>query len=177
MIFPVGYHSLHPNVSMNFQMNRMYGCVGEPEMLEEMRTVAPRISTYADWKREFVALAEQASKTGHPLRSGFYWRSAEFFMSVDDPDRKGAREKFLDAVRAVYAAELGERHAVPYAQGGVSGFLPAYRFKPPNAKATLVVFGGFDSYVEELTAVFVYLRDAGYDVIAFEGPGQGGALE
>ncbi len=177
MTFPVGYHRLHPDVSLNFQMNRLFGCVGEPEMLEEMRSVAPRISTYADWKREFVALAERASKTGHLLRSGFYWRSAEFFMRVDDPDRKGARERFLDAVRSIYAADLGERHAVPYADGKISGFLPAYRFTPPHAKATLVVFGGFDSYIEELTAVFVYLRDAGYDVIAFEGPGQGSALE
>ena len=35
--------------------------------------------------------------------------------------------------------------------------------------------GGFDSYIEELTSAFFYLREAGYDVIAFEGPGQGGA--
>lgn len=111
--FPVGYHSLHPDVSMNFQMNRWYGCVGEPEMLEEMRTVAPRIATYTDWKREFVALAERASKNGHHLRSGFYWRSAEFFMMIDDPDRKNAREKFLGAIRSVYGADLGDRYEVP----------------------------------------------------------------
>ena len=37
-------------------------------------------------------------------------------------------------------------------------------------------FGGFDSYIEELTSAFLFLRDAGYEVIAFEGPGQGGAL-
>ena len=177
MIFPIGYYNLHPDVSMNFQMNRLYGCVGEPEMLAEMRAVAPRISNYADWKREFVALAERAFKNGHLLRSGFYWRSAEFFMMVDDPDRKSAREKFLGVVRSVYEAELGERQAVPYADGDIRGLLPAYRFKPPRAKGTIVLFGGFDSYIEELTSVFVYLRDAGYDVIAFEGPGQGGALD
>lgn len=27
--FPVGYYPLHPNVSLNFQMNRFYGWVGE----------------------------------------------------------------------------------------------------------------------------------------------------
>ena len=177
MTFPIGYYSLHPDVSMNFQMNRWYGCVGEPGMLEEMRTVAPRIATYADWKREFVALAESASKNGHLLRSGFYWRSAEFFMMIDDPDRKTAREKFLAAIRSVYGAELGERYSVPYTDGKISGFLPAYRFRRSRVKGTIVLFGGFDSYTEELTAVLVYLRDAGYDVIAFEGPGQGGALE
>ena len=87
MTFPIGYHDLHPDMSMNYQMNRFYGSVGEPDMLEEMRMAAPRIATYADWKREFVALAERASQQGHVLRAGFYWRSADFFMRPDDPDR------------------------------------------------------------------------------------------
>ena len=177
MTFPVGYHDLHPDISMNFQMNRWFGGVGEPEMLEEMRMAAPRIATYADWKREFVALAEHASLRGHVLRAGAYWRAAEFFMRVDDVERKDAREKFLVAVRSVYGQELGERHAVPYTDCDVQGFLPAYRLKPPRAKCTVVFFGGFDSCIEELTTAFVYLRDAGYDVIAFDGPGQGSALD
>jgi len=177
MTFSIGYHSLHPDTSMNFQMNRWFGWVGEPGMLEEMRMVALRIATYADWKREFLALAERASLHGHVLRAGFYWRSAEFFMQAGDPERKGARARFLGAVRSVYGLELGERHAVPYADGRIRGFLPAYRFKPPRAKSTIVFFGGFDSYIEELTSAFVHLRDAGYDVIAFDGPGQGGALD
>jgi pimeloyl-ACP methyl ester carboxylesterase len=174
--FPIGYHSLHPDVSMNFQMNRWYSWVGEPEMLEEMRIVVPKITTYADWKREFVALAESASDRGHILRSGFYWRSADFFMRADDPDRKGAREKFLEAAQSVYGLDLGERYEIPYVDGQIKGFLPAYRFTPAQSKGTMVFFGGFDSYIEELTLAFIYLRDAGYEVIAFEGPGQGGAL-
>ena len=177
MAFPVGYHSLHPDVSMNFQMNRWFGGVGEPDMLEEMRLAAPRIATYADWKREFVALAEHASQQGHLLRSGFYWRSAEFFMRVEDVERKNAHDKFLAAVRSVYVRELGDRHAVPYTDGDAHGFLPAYRLKPTRAKGTIVIFGGFDGYIEELSKEFIYLRDAGYDVIAFDGPGQGGALD
>ena len=175
--FPVGYYSLHPNPSMNFQMNRWFGWVGEPDMLEEMRWVAPRIVTYSDWKREFIALAELAAEQGRVLKAGFYWRSAEFFMRADDPERKQARKRFLEAVRSRYGLELGERHAVPYADGHARGVLPAYRFKPLRAKCTIVFFGGFDSYVEELTSAFIALRDAGYDVIAFDGPGQGGALD
>ena len=30
MIFPWGYHQIHPDVSMNFQMNRWFGWVGAP---------------------------------------------------------------------------------------------------------------------------------------------------
>jgi pimeloyl-ACP methyl ester carboxylesterase len=142
-----------------------------------MRAASARIVTYADWKREFLALAERASKQGRVLRAGFYWRSAVFFMQAGDPDRKSAREKFQSAVRSAYEPELGERHSVPYADGLIEGTLPAYRLKPERAKCTIVFFGGFDSYIEELTSAFIYLRDAGYDVIAFDGPGQGGALD
>ena len=176
MAFPIGYHRLHPDTSMNFQMNRWFGWVGEPGMLDEMRTAADRIASYADWTREFLALAERASQRGHVLRAAFYWRSAEFFMRADDPRRNDARDRFLDGVRSVHGISLGERHAVPYADGERSGLLPAYRLKPRRAKCTIVFFGGFDSYIEELAPAFVYLRDAGFDVVAFDGPGQGGAL-
>ena len=174
--FPVGFYKLHPDVSMNFQMNRWYSWVGEPGMLDEMRSVAPRIKNYVDWKREFLALADHASGQGHALRAGFYFRAAEFFMRTDDPDRRNAREQFLSAVRSVYGLDKLGRHEVPYTADGVAGVLPAYRFTPSRSKGTIVFFGGFDSYIEELTPAFFYLRDAGYEVIAFEGPGQGGAL-
>ena len=35
--FPVGYYTLHPDASINFQMNRFYDWVGDPSMLTEMR--------------------------------------------------------------------------------------------------------------------------------------------
>lgn len=174
--FPVGYHSLHPAASLNFQMNRWFGWVGEPEMLVEMRLAAARIAGYADWKREFLALASDATRRGHLLRAAFYWRSAEFFMSPEDPDRPAARKGFLQTIRSVYGLRPDDRHAVPYADQQHRGSLPAYRFKPVQAKSTIVFFGGFDSSIEELMEAFLFLRDAGYDVIAFEGPGQGGAL-
>ena len=82
----------------------------------------------------------------------------------------------MAALRSVYSLGKSERHAVTYTDGPLTGHLPAYRFKPPRAKCTIVFFGGFDSYIEELTSAFIYLRDSGFDVIAFDGPGQGGAL-
>jgi pimeloyl-ACP methyl ester carboxylesterase len=175
-VFPIGFHALHPDISMNFQMNRWYSWVGEAGMLEEMRGVAPRITNFVDWKREFLVLADTAKREGHVLRAGFYFRAADFFMRADDPDRHHARAEFLNAVRSVYGLDQLGRHEVPYAAEGAAGVLPAYRFTPHSSKGTIVFFGGFDSYIEELTSAFFYLRDAGYEVIAFEGPGQGGAL-
>jgi pimeloyl-ACP methyl ester carboxylesterase len=173
--FPVGFHLLHPDVSMNFQMNRWFSWVGEADMLDELRGVAPRIANYVDWKREFLALAETADRRGHVLRAGLYFRAADFFMRTADPDRRHAHAQFLHAMRSVYGLDQLGRE-VPYVVDGTRFVLPAYRFTPQRCKGTIVFFGGFDSYIEELTPALFYLRDAGYEVIAFEGPGQGGAL-
>ena len=35
--FPIGYYELHPDISINFQLNRFYGWVGDDSMLTEMR--------------------------------------------------------------------------------------------------------------------------------------------
>jgi pimeloyl-ACP methyl ester carboxylesterase len=42
-------------------------------------------------------------------------------------------------------------------------------------KGTIVMHGGFDSYIEEFYSWMRYFSDRGYDVVAFEGPGQGAA--
>ncbi len=177
---PVGYHAIHPDQSLNFQMNRWLSWVGDVGMLDEMRTVAPRITTYADWQREFAALAQQAlaneRSPAQNLKAAYYLRAAEFFLQADDPKRKPMREKFVQLTRDHYGVKPNDQHRVPYSDGLVQGFLPVYRFTPTHPKGTVVFFGGFDSYLEELFLGFFWLRDAGFEVVAFEGPGQGGAL-
>jgi len=74
-------------------------------------------------------------------------------------------------VRAAWG--VSEPDHVPFA----NGYLPYYRFTPANSRGTIVLFGGFDSYIEEFFSIMMNLRDQGHDVVAFEGPGQGGALE
>ena len=173
---PVGYQAVHPDASLNFQMNRWFSWVGEVGMLEEMRTVAPRVATYADWQREFATLAQQALEKGQNLRAAYDLRAAEFFLPAGDPQRKPMREKFVQLTRDHYGVKFADQHRVPYADGPVHGFLPVYRFTPAQPKGVVVFCGGFDSYLEELFLFFFWLRDAGYGVVAFEGPGQGGAL-
>ena len=119
--FSIGLYQQHPDVSMNFQMNRWFSGVGEADMLDDMRSVAPRIANYADWKREFLKLAETAAAQGHTLRAEFYHPSAEFFMRPDDPDRKTARARFIAAVRSVYELDPDDRNQVPTAYPFDSG--------------------------------------------------------
>jgi pimeloyl-ACP methyl ester carboxylesterase len=83
------------------------------------------------------------------------------------------RQRFVDLVLGHFKIPAAANTRIPFE----SGWLPAYRLTPAKPKGTLVVFGGFDSYIEEWLPAALFFRDVGYDTILFEGPGQGAALE
>lgn len=169
----VGYYDLHPDVSINFQLNRWVQWLGDASALKDMQTVAPKIKTYTDLRHEFLLLSEQALQQNRPLASAYYLRTAEFFVWADDPQKHPMRDRFVQLMRQCYDISEDEQYQIPYQ----TGFLPAYRFTPPQPKATFVLFGGYDSYIEEFFPIAFFFVEAGYDVIIFEGAGQGGALE
>jgi alpha-beta hydrolase superfamily lysophospholipase len=171
--FPVGYHELHPNVSLNFQLNRFYGWANDGKMLDEIRAAAPRISSYDDWTREMLQLSDNALAAGRRLPSAYYSRGAQFFLDPDDPRYEPALQRFLDNVLAGNGVTPDDHHLVPY-QGT---HLSAYRFSPARPRGTIVVFGGFDSYIVEWLPAAIALRDAGLDTVIFDGPGQGTVLD
>src|SRR5215469_4626036 len=171
--FPVGYHPLHPNALLNYQMNRFWGWVGEEQMLEELRAAAPRIAGYPDWIREMLELSDKALANGRRLPAAYYAEMAHFFTAPDDPRRQPALQRFLDNVLAANGVTPDDHHLVPYQQAHLS----AYRFTPERPRGTIVLFGGYDTYIEEWLPAILAFRDAGLDIVAFDGPGQGTVLD
>ena len=171
--FPVGYYQLHPNVTLNFQMNRFWGWVGEEQMLDELRAAGPRIASFADWVREMRELSDKALADGRRLPAAYYARAAQFFLAPDDPRYQPALQRFLDNVLPGNGVTPDDHHLVAYQQGQLS----AYRFTPEQSRGAIVVFGGFDSYIEEWLPAAIAFRDAGLDTVVFNGPGQGTVLD
>jgi pimeloyl-ACP methyl ester carboxylesterase len=170
--FPVGYHQFHSNKIMNYQLNRWYSF--GYWRLEDLQEAALRINTLEDWKHEMVRQAEKAVADGRMVNAAFFYRSAEFFTLPDDPDKLTLYDVFQETFYGhVFDPSRAERVQVPYE--GV--FLPAFWLKaqPEEAKGTLVIHGGFDSFTEEFYYMALWFSDHGYDVILFDGPGQGGA--
>jgi pimeloyl-ACP methyl ester carboxylesterase len=167
---PIGYHRFHPDVSINFQCNRWVQWIG-PSAIDEVTELASRANTYPELIDAFLALAERVRAADRTLAGAYYDRAAEFFMSATDPRRPAARARFLHTMRAIYdvAPDL-----VPFG----SGSMPAYDLRPDRQiGAPIVMFGGFDSYVEEFLPMVAGMVDAGRRIVVFEGPGQGSALE
>ena len=140
----VGWHELHPDVSLNFQLNR-WAAYGGPSWLAEVRPMVSTLSTYEVWKDTFVSLGERAAAQGRALDAALHFRSAEFFMGPANPRKAPLR----DRLRALFreAAGVPPSALLPVPFGALR--LPAWRLVPSCSRGTCVVFGGFDSYVEE----------------------------
>ncbi|MDX1435601.1 MAG: alpha/beta fold hydrolase [Anaerolineales bacterium] len=170
--FPVGYHDLHKTKIMDFQLNRWYS-LGYCR-LEDMQEAGAKIKKLSDWKSEMVRLAEKALAEGRLMNGTFHYRAAEFFTPGSDPDKLALYDRFIDLFyNQLFLDEPLERHQVPYQDT----FLPALRIpaQSEQQRGTLVIHGGFDSFIEEFYSMASYFAVRGYEVIMFEGPGQGGA--
>lgn len=169
--FPVGYHRFHRKQLFNFPLNRWYsqGYVRREDMAE----AGSRLATFADWKREMLRLADQAVDEGRLMNAAFCYRAAELYTMSHDPDKEALYDTFIEVFYKAFQNDNIARHRIPYDDG----FLPAIAIPASGeGKGTILLHGGFDSFIEEWYSMMRYFADQGYDVIGFEGPGQGGAL-
>jgi pimeloyl-ACP methyl ester carboxylesterase len=171
MTFPSKYYQLHEDANINFQLNRCLTWIGE-ECLQDIQNAGKKIHDFQDWKRELLILAETAKASNNLIQSAYYYRSAEFFMSPDDPDKEKAYNEFIALITTEFHMKEADKILIPFEGGN----LPAIRLSIPNPKGTILFHGGFDSFIEELLPVLNVFNKNGYDLIVFEGPGQGAAL-
>lgn len=168
----VGIHHLHDDVSINFQLNRWVAWTGG-DALPDIRSIASQMTDFATSQRLFLRLAETALAQEDLRRAAFHIRAAEFFLPGDDPEKRPLRARFVELLLRSRGMNDSDRDRVPFG----TGWLPAYHFDAPQPKGTVLVFGGFDSYIEELFPIMDALSAHGWEVVGFDGPGQGGALE
>jgi len=167
----VGWLDLHPDKSLNFQLNRWLAYGGE-RWLADVRPVLSNLRGYDAWRDTFVLLSERAEGDGRMLDAALHLRAAEFFMVPGDPRKTSARHRLTAMLRDAYGVTVADLRDVPFADAT----LPTFCFAADKPRGTIVAFGGFDSYIEEFFPIFLGLRDRGWTVVAFECPGQGTVL-
>lgn len=171
--FPVGYHQFHKDQLFNFQLNRWHS-LGYIRS-EDMKEVGQRVKTFRDWRITMREMAEKAKSEERFMEAAFFYRATEFYTFQKDPDKELLYDRFIDLFYKAFQNDEIERFKVPYKQT----FMPAMKIPPgrDKKKGVIVMHGGFDSFMEEFYSWMRYFSDHGYEVIAFEGPGQGAALK
>jgi len=175
--FQKGVYRLNQDSNFNYQLNRVINWDGG--RLEDVQKVSERIHTSEDWKKELIALGDEAMAEDRVGNAIAYYRMSEFFMYDGDPDKKKYYQKATDLFYQYYEGYFaGEkprirRYIVPYENAE----LPVMHAVPEGkSKGTILMHGGNDSYFEEFLFSVLYMQEQGYEVYMFEGPGQGGVM-
>jgi pimeloyl-ACP methyl ester carboxylesterase len=167
---PVGYFTFHTKQVYNFQFNRWHS-LGFARF-EDMKEAGEKIHIFSDWKPVMVGLAHKAEADGRLKNAAIYYRGAEFYISQHDPDKEKFYDKFIDLFYQLYSDDGIKKFKIPYQKSFLHAFkVPIIKGLP---KGTIVMHGGFDSFIEEFYPMMRIFCDHGYEIIAFEGPGQGG---
>lgn len=176
-VLPVGMYNLNESADYNFQLNRLVNMdLGD---LEKVRIVGQQIKDVKSWKEVLIKAGDDEYAKGDLKSAMGFYRMAEFYMSWRDPDAlkywSKAREIFFEYFEEFFVGEqpVVERAEIPYD----TYTMPLLKMNPDGeSKGDIVVHGGFDSNYEEFFPQCMYLRQNGYTVYLFEGPGQGATI-
>lgn len=170
-------------------LGSMYsGCADLGEVIATASRMDPL--TYETWFREWTRTADhfrevgdEASAAGHSvsahdawLRASTYYRTAEFFLHRDpaDPRIVETWEKSRDTFQRAMERESFPVSEVAIPYGNTT--LPGYLYLVDDSgkqRPLLIIQTGYDGTQEEL---YPNAREGirrGYNVLTFEGPGQG----
>lgn len=168
---PVGFERFHRDAFLNYQLNRAHA-LGYAER-GELGAAASQIRSLKDSTAVFTLLADRCEAEGRLRNATSYLRIAEFFTGKQSGAGAPMYRRYRDLFDRAFADGGAVRHDVPYA----GATIPAYRLPAGGSvsRGTVLLHGGFDSLIEEFYAIWERIAASGFDVIAFEGPGQGGA--
>ena len=163
------------NRQFDLQLNRTFAPILDRSGMETIAsTTLPRLRTTDQITELAWRLAERFSSEGDARAAWRLYELAAFYVGADDPRKR----RFIDAMSAsfdeAYRGLALTRHAVPYRDGELTAMRweadPTDRAQAPaGTPRTLVMMNGFDGYAEEI----IDFASRPFDVIAFDGPGQG----
>ena len=167
------------NRQFDLQLNRTFAPIlDRPGMDKIAATALPRLRTTKQITELAQRLAEHFDSEGDADAAWRLYELAAFYLGDDDPRKRS----FIDAMSTRFdEAHKGlalTRHEVPYRGGKLTAMRweadPADRaHAPAGTPTTLVIMNGFDGYAEEIIDFASHFPTRPFDIITFDGPGQG----
>lgn len=172
----MSYMIVNPIPQFNFQANRvlMYGSLACDS--KEIEANVPSIGTFEDWRVIWSNMGRSAEEHKRYLHAAYYYRMVEFFLQSDDPQKEIFYRKCIENFYRGFDLELHlhyEKFRVPFE----GKFLYGLKLAPIAPKGTIVVCGGYDSFIEEFVLQVRDFVERDYEIILFDGPGQGECIK
>ena len=167
------------NRQFDLQLNRTFQPILDRAGMDEIAaTTLPQLRSTKEITTLAQRLAERFSSEGDADAAWRLYELAAFYLGAGDPRKR----RFIDAMSAAFdEAHEGlalARHTVPYRGGELTAMRweadPVHREQAPaGTPHTLVMMNGFDGYAEEIIDFASHFPTRPFDIITFDGPGQG----
>lgn len=172
----MSYTIINPIPQFNFQANRVL-TYGELACNREMvKARIPEIQTCEDWYNIWLDMAEGAEENNLYFHAAYYYRMAEFFLKANDERKESVYDRCIKNFYRGFDLELHLRYEkvqIPFE----GKHLHCLKLSHPHPKGTVLVCGGYDSFIEEFVLQVHALVSCGYEIFLFDGPGQGKCLQ
>lgn len=162
------FYKINKNKQFNFQINRvlMYGEAACD--MDVIKNNLEYVTNIEEWYEAFIKVANTSKEY---LHKAYAYRMAEFFLEYNDPRKQEVSKECLS-----YFYKGFQKIGIHYEQYNIpfkTGEMKAFRFLCDNPKDIMVICGGYDSFIEEFVLQVYEFNQKGYEIILFEGPGQG----
>ena len=166
------------NRQFDLQLNRYLGPIlDRPGMDRFSTSTLARIRSTSQITEFAQRMAARFDAEGDAEAAWRLYFLAAFYL----PEHDQRKRHFIEAASRNFDAShthlAMRRHTVPYKDGSLTAIHwqadPDDRARFPDAPSTLVMMNGFDGYAEEIMAFAEYFPCRPFDIIAFDGPGQG----
>lgn len=167
------------NRQFDLQLNRTFAPILDlPGMDKIAATALPRLRTTKQITELAQRLAEHFDSEGDADAAWHLYELAAFYLGANDPRKYrfiAAMSRSFDEARNGLALT---RHEVPYRGGKLTAMRweadPTDRAQAPEGTPrTLIMMNGFDGYAEGIIDFASHFPTRPFDIITFDGPGQG----
>ena len=166
------------NRQFDLQLNRYLGPILDRPGMDRLTTsTLARIRSTSQITQFAGRMAARFDAEGDAAAAWRLYFLAAFYL----PEHDQRKRHFIDAASRNFDAShthlAMHRHTIPYKDGSLTAIHwqadPDDRARFPDAPSTLVMMNGFDGYAEEIISFAFHFPTRHFDIIAFDGPGQG----
>lgn len=166
------------NRQFDLQLNRYLGPILDRPGMDRLTTsTLARIRSTSQITQFAGRMAARFDAEGDAAAAWRLYFLAAFYL----PEHDQRKRHFIDAASRNFDASHTHlamyRHTIPYKDGSLTAIHwqadPDDRARFPDAPSTLVMMNGFDGYAEEIMGFAEYFPCRPFNIITFDGPGQG----
>ncbi len=137
-----------------------------------MVATGKKLSDFAQHGAVRCTHSRKSLNRGELIEAAFYYRAEEFYTIPPNRKRQASDRNS--------SRTYSTKHSQPMASRSTRFPMRILCLRNKVAwhnrqvkQGTIVIHGGFDSYIEEFYSMMCHFSNEGYEVIGFDGPGQG----